>query len=216
MKKKSASRPVKKKTAGRPLKTLGISVQKKLIDAGTELLKKGSLEDFSLRKAAVIAGVSHAAAYHHFENKNALLAAIAEQGFEKYFSSYEEEVARTGEDFDGRFRALGWTYVKFIIKNSQYARLMFGGLGLDQKNHPALRIISRRTYRQLHEIIRDGQKNGFIEDGHAREKTLAAWAMIHGIAMLILEGRLNPGNDLEEIRAFVRSVTDYAYIGIKK
>lgn len=200
---------------GRPLKKNGVTVREDLILAGAELLKTTSLEEISLRKVAAKAGVSHVAMYHHFENKNALFSAIAEKGFQKYFYSYQKELQRTNQDFIGRYRALGWTYFQFIMTNQQFARIMFGGVGMDVKLHPALSAVSRRTYRQLHEIIRLGQRLGFIKKGNAREKTLASWAMIHGIAMLYLEGRLQMKKDFKEMEAFIQSVTEYAYLGMK-
>jgi AcrR family transcriptional regulator len=200
---------------GRPLKKDRVTVREDLILAGAELLKTTSLEEISLRKVAAKAGVSHVAMYHHFENKNALFSAIAEIGFQKYFDSYQKELQRTNQDFIGRYRALGWTYFQFIMTNQQFARIMFGGVGMDVKLHPALSAVSRRTYRQLHEIIRSGQKLGFIKPGNAREKTLASWAIIHGVAMLYLEGRLQMKKDLREMEDFIQSVTEYAYLGMK-
>ena len=60
-----------------------------------------------------------------------------------------------------------------------------------------------------------GQRLGVIKEGKAREKTLASWAMIHGIAMLFLEGRLKPKKNLKEMEDFIQSVTEYAYLGMK-
>ncbi|PJZ78488.1 TetR/AcrR family transcriptional regulator [Leptospira neocaledonica] len=197
---------------GRPFKKDKITVREDLIFAGTELLKTTPLEEISLRKVAALAGVSHAASYHHFESKNALLAAIAERGFQKYFSEYQRELEKTDNDFIGRFQALGWTYIQFILNNQQFARIMFGGV--DLKLHPTLSAVSRRTYRQLHEIIRMGQRLGAIKVGQTREKTVASWSMIHGIAMLFLEGRIKPQKNKEEMKKFVLSVIECAYTGM--
>ncbi|EIE03126.1 TetR/AcrR family transcriptional regulator [Leptospira licerasiae] len=197
---------------GRPFKKDKITVREDLISAGTELLKTTPLEEISLRKVAALAGVSHAASYHHFENKNALLAAISERGFQKYFSEYQMELEKTENDFLGRFRALGWTYIQFILNNQQFARIMFGGIDINL--HPTLSAVSRRTYRQLHEIIRMGQRLGAIKSGQTREKTVASWSMIHGIAMLFLEGRIKPQKNKEDMKKFILSVIECAYTGM--
>jgi len=219
---------------GRPYKKEGHSVREDLILAGAELLKNSSLEELSLRKVASLAGVSHVATYHHFQNKNALLASIAEVGFQKYFQSYKQELGKIsrkinsakenypvsffGEsgEFYIRFRALGWTYVKFTMSYREYSRIMFGGAGLDLSEHPRLSSVSRRTYRQLHEIVRMGQRIGAIAKGNTREKTLASWAMIHGIAMLLLEGRLKAKSSEFEMEEFVYSVTNHVFLGMKR
>ncbi|HMV46086.1 MAG TPA: TetR/AcrR family transcriptional regulator [Leptospiraceae bacterium] len=212
-KKKNKKKQVK---AGRPFKKSGFTVREDLILAGTELLKTSSLENLSLRQVSAKAGVSHVATYHHFKNKNALLAAIAEKGFEKYFSDYQKELEKTKNDFLGKYKALGITYVRFIMSNRQFARIMFGGSGVDIKSDPKLAAVSRKTYRQLHEIIRLGQKIGAIGEGNARNKTLASWAMIHGIAMLFLEGRIKTKDNQKEMEDLIESVTEYAYLGMRK
>jgi AcrR family transcriptional regulator len=200
---------------GRPLKKDGVTVREDLILAGAELLKTMPLEEISLRAVASQAGVSHVAVYHHFENKNALFAAIADFGFQKYFSSYQNELQKTNDDFIGRFRALGLNYIQFILGNQQFARIMFGGVGLNLKQFPQLASVSRRTYRQLREIIQMGQRLGYLKQGKAKEKTLASWAMIHGIAMLFLEGRIKTKNNQKEMEDLIQSVTEYAYLGMK-
>ncbi|WP_108958948.1 TetR/AcrR family transcriptional regulator [Leptospira ellinghausenii] len=200
---------------GRPNKMNSVNVREALIQAGVELLETTSLEEISLRKVAAKAGVSHVASYHHFENKHALFSAIAEIGFQKYFESYQKELEKTEKDFKGRYRSLGWTYFQFIMNNRQFARIMFGGMGVESNLNPTLSSVSRRTYRQLHEIIKMGQNLGHLEKGQTREKTLASWAMIHGIAMLFLEGRLQMKNDINEMEKFIQTVTEYAYNGMK-
>lgn len=200
---------------GRPSKKEGMTVREDLVLAGAELLKTKALEEISLRAVARKAGVSHVAMYHHFENKNALFAAIAEFGFQKYFHSYQNELQKTDNDFIGRFRALGLNYVQFILDNQQFARIMFGGVGLNLKLYPQLASVSRRTYRQLREIIQMGQKLGYLKQGKAKEKTLASWAMIHGIAMLFLEGRIKTMDTKKDMEELIQSVTEYAYLGMK-
>jgi len=51
------------------------------VDAALALISEGELGTFSLREVARRAGVTPAAPYHHFKDKTALLAAVAEEGF---------------------------------------------------------------------------------------------------------------------------------------
>jgi len=66
-----------------------------LIQAGLKLLTEGGVGALSLRAAAHLAGVSHAAPYRHFPDKDALVAAIAEEGFRRLTSAMRDEVADT-------------------------------------------------------------------------------------------------------------------------
>lgn len=185
-----------------------------LIRAGLHLLKEETLENVTLRKVAAAAGVSHVATYHHFENKNALLAAIAEEGFRDFFAEFETLLAEAGQEFYALYRGMGWTYMRFIIEQPQLARIMFGGTYLDYKQYPRLRALSLRTYRTLRRIVARGIAEGKIAPGQLKAKTLASWSMIHGMAMLVLEGRLKPGASIDATRELARSVTEYVYTGM--
>ena len=161
------------KKAGRPKKEGSTNLREDFILAGTKLLEKEGLENFSLRKVANLAGVSHVALYHHFTNKEELLSAIAQKGYEKYFFSYEEELLNIKNDFYGKFSALGWNYIWFHIENPHIAKIMFQGSENSESNKK-FNPITRKTYRQLREIIVLGQKEKKIKQGKIREKTIAA------------------------------------------
>lgn len=61
-------------------------------------------------------------------------------------------------------------YIQFTLKNPQYARIMFGGSSLNFEKYPELRVVSRRTYRQLRQLIHLGQDLSRITRGESREK----------------------------------------------
>src|SRR5690348_12591495 len=99
-----------------------------LIQAGLKLLAEGGAGELSLRAAAELAGVSHAAPYRHFKDKNALLAAIAEEGFRQLTARMRQELAAcSGDDLAARLRASAVGYVRFAVENPASFRLVFGG-----------------------------------------------------------------------------------------
>ena len=69
-------------------------LKKALIDSGVEILSEKGIKNLSLREAARRAGVSHTAPYRHFEDKDALLAAIAEEGFLRLIQKLEAGIAK--------------------------------------------------------------------------------------------------------------------------
>ena len=160
-----------------------------LVEKGAELLRKDGLHDLSLRKVAREAGVSHTAAYRHFDDKDALLAAIARDGFHRLHAYQSQAIRISGADFNLRFLNLGWTYVKFALENPEYARIMYGGAGLNFKDYTALASASRKSYRELLMSVRLCQKSSLISPGRSRQKTLAAWSIVHGLSMLLLDGQ---------------------------
>src|SRR5688572_5804005 len=140
-----------------------------LLRAAGELLEKQGIAALSLREAARSAGVSHNAPYRHFPDREALLAALAAEGFRLLADS---------QAAGGRERGLA--YVRFALAHPQRFRLMFGGV-LPIGDYPELREQGRRAYQQLEEAFKD-----LGED--ARLAAAAAWSLVHGLANLILDG----------------------------
>src|SRR5215510_9562369 len=112
-------------------------LRRALIQAGLKLLGEGGVRQLSLRAAAELAGVSHAAPYRHFRDKDALVAAIAEQGFRLLTRRMREEIDAAGSaDLLVRLRASAWGYVSFAIENPGYFRTIFGGIPCDEGAPP--------------------------------------------------------------------------------
>src|SRR5215510_13444423 len=89
-------------------------LRRALVQAGLKLLSEKGVDGLSLRAAAELAGVSHAAPYRHFRDKAALVAAIAEEGFRLLTRRMREEIAACrSPDVLSRLRAAGRGYVFF-------------------------------------------------------------------------------------------------------
>src|SRR5258706_16100220 len=98
-----------------------------LLRAAEDVMGKQGLEALTLRDVARRAGVSHNAPYRHFKDRNALLAALAEDGFRAL-----------GKALEGKSGSLmGEAYVRFGLANPARFRLMFGGV-VRFSGHPAL------------------------------------------------------------------------------
>jgi AcrR family transcriptional regulator len=190
------------------------NLRESLIEQALALLESGGLEGLSLRKVAAAAGVSHTAAYRHFDDKNALLAAVAEEGFRLLYDYQRRVVAEAGDDLTERFLNLGWLYVKFTIEYPQHARIMFGGAGLEFKLYPALLAAAAKTFRQLLEVVRRGQEQGVIAAGSSKHRALAAWAIVHGVAMLVLDGQIHLRGDAADTEKTVKSVISILFHGL--
>ncbi|RPJ50498.1 MAG: TetR/AcrR family transcriptional regulator, partial [Chloroflexi bacterium] len=84
-----------------------------LIEAGIEILAKEGVNGLTLRKAARQAGVSHAAPYAHFTDKQALIAAISTEGYRRFY----EQITRIAERYEAdplrQFTEGAWVYMKF-------------------------------------------------------------------------------------------------------
>src|SRR5690349_14243455 len=81
--------------------------------------------DLSLRELARQAGVSHGAPRRHFADKQALLDALALDGFERLGRELRAAIDDAGEDFEARLAALAGAYVRFATRHATLLELMF-------------------------------------------------------------------------------------------
>jgi len=177
-------------------------LQSALLEAGLAVLERGGLDALSLRAVARAAGVSHAAPYHHYADKTALLAAIAAHGFDLL---HEEIVARATGSAADRLQTAAVTYVGFAVENPELFRLMFSGAVSPHDAHPPLRTAASRAYGHITTSLSD------------ETATLAAWSLVHGLAMLLLNAQIGgviPSRSVAEKRA--REVTQVFWEGLRR
>ena len=158
------------------------------------MIERHGLAALSLRAAARRAGVSHNAPYRHFADREALLAALAAEGFAQLGRALE-----TGAGSGPRAR--GEAYVRFALERPQRFRLMFGGaLSLDA--HPAVRQAAAQTYAEL---MRAFEPLAGAEA--APIAAAAAWSLVHGLAQLLLDGHFAQARRRDQdVAAFVGAV----------
>lgn len=155
-----------------------------LIDAGLELLQAGGLENLSMRKLAIKAGVSHAAPAHHFPNKAALHSALMTAGYKMFTASMRSEVDLAINDPRERILAAGRGYLTFAQENKGLFNLMFGGTPRDQDDRE-LNHASEEAYEVLREICAPIVKG----EGGSEANELMIWSLINGLARLVLHSK---------------------------
>ncbi|WP_431305040.1 TetR/AcrR family transcriptional regulator [Sediminicoccus sp. BL-A-41-H5] len=153
-----------------------------LLDAADALLDEGGDGAVSLREAARRAGVSATAAYRHFADKEALLAAVALRGFEAFGAAMQEAVAAGDAS---PYVARGRAYLRFALARPGRFRLMFGPLLARAGDHPALLAASKAAFGALQANAAD------------RDSAIRSWGMVHGLAHLMLD-RAIPGAEEPE------------------
>lgn len=151
-----------------------------LIDAGLEILAKEGNKALSLREVARRAGVSHAAPYRHFADKEALVAAIAQDGHQKLARGMREAAALFPEAPCRQLIQTGKAYVQFALDNPGHLRVMFR----ECEHYP---FDAPDTFGLLVDIIRNGQAAGSITSGDPEQLALTTWSTVHGLAFLLIE-----------------------------
>jgi len=188
-----------------------------LLEAALALISKQGVEAFSLREAARAVGVSPAAAYRHFEDKAALLAALAAEGMGRLALAMEGAMARAAGARGSAARAtaefvqMGAAYVEFAVANPARFRVMFG----PWCDHPELCQIppeAAPTGRDPYQILVDAldglARAGAIALSARAGAEIAAWASVHGLATLLVEGslRLSAEEQAGALQAILRTL----------
>jgi AcrR family transcriptional regulator len=162
-----------------------------LIEAATNLVREHGSSGFSLREAARDVGVDPAACYRHFRDRNALLIAIAQRGFERLAARMKRATgAVSGGSWDSRLIALGKVYVRFACEHPAEFRVMFGESGTHARD-PRLRspTVERTPYEQLEDTIQ-GWSHAHGLDLDVTRAALTFWSGVHGVARLVVDGAL--------------------------
>lgn len=159
-----------------------------LLAAAGDLLETVGAEGVSLRALARVVGVSQAAPYNHFESKEALLVAIAGEGFVALHRSQRKALDDLASGADA-LEALGLDYVLFATGQPQRYRLMFG-VGL--KDRCALAPVAAAKSASFEPVRATLAQRMSHSDPAAQDAAaVAAWAFVHGLASLLIDGSLH-------------------------
>jgi AcrR family transcriptional regulator len=169
-----------------------------MIEKGIEFIDENGAKNLSLRKIAAACGVSHAAPYSHFANKDKLLFAIEKHITDKFAAVLKESVKETGETPEGLFR-MCCAYVLFFARNPEYFRFIF--------IHSNIEVGGDTDEYEPYDLFTDFLKKLFDNIDYPKElrqKTFyAQWAMIHGLAYLAVMSDAH-----EDIRDWEDKVAD--------
>lgn len=157
------------------------NLREAILDRARAIIADEGVDALSLRAVASELKVSHAAPRHHFASKQALLTAIAAEGFADLADRLAESRAT-----DGSFLAAGVAYVRFALDQPAAFAVMFTPTLLDHAD-PALSEAAARALGLLHA---GAAGHGSGDDPDAAGAALAGWSLAHGFAGLVLSGGL--------------------------
>ena len=188
-----------------------------MIQTGLELLAEGGVQELDLRKVARRAGVSHAAPYRHFADKEALIAAINEEGFRLLAERIQASLREVLDEPFEQLLGVALAYVRFAEAHPWLMREMFSGLTIERELFTSLYTASKTVYRLYVEVVRRGQESGKIVDGDPAALASVLWSVLHGLAMLIIEQQMRPYTDGPEgIERVTRYTIEILYGGFAR
>jgi AcrR family transcriptional regulator len=153
-----------------------------LLDASLVLIRKEGLHGFTLREVARRAGVSHTAPYRHFRDREDLLAAIAEEGFNGLAAKIREEASKRDSPLD-RLQMAGMAYVQFGLDRPEEFHVMFS-VKLHADIHASARAAAEASFEALLALVVDCQSAGLLASYEPRTAARIAWTHVHGITEL--------------------------------
>src|SRR5690349_22556858 len=191
--------PAKKASARKPARPYHHgNLRRALLDETLSTIRREGVEAVTLREIGARVGVSRTALYRHFADKRALLAAVATEGFrtlrERLVGAWEE-----GDRQDRGFRAMGVAYVQFAVDNPSHYRVMFGPFVDRETQDPELATEAQGAFQALVDALVAQQRSGIVRRDEALQMASYVWALVHGLAMLAIDGKLPEPVGIDEL-----------------
>jgi AcrR family transcriptional regulator len=162
-----------------------------LITAGIEILSQEGVNGLSLRKVARKAGVSHAAPYAHFADKQALVAAIATDGHRKIYEKILGVMEQYRDDPLRQLVETAWAYVEFGFEEPAHFRITFSGAVEKERDYPALVEMTAKNFGVLRALVACCQTAGLLNPGEPDLTAVCVWGLVHGFVSLVQEGQVS-------------------------
>jgi AcrR family transcriptional regulator len=162
-----------------------------MVQEAVRLIQREGVEALTLRSVGERLGVSRTALYRHFTDKQALLTAVAAEGFRTLRTALAEAWESRGRGSEG-FQAMGVAYVRFAVTHPSHYRVMFGGR-VRHADRSVLRDADTDAFRVLLDAIVELQGQGLVRGDDPGHLALYIWAVVHGVSMLALDGMLPAG-----------------------
>lgn len=160
-----------------------------LIDTALAMLAADQNWAFTLREVARRTGVSHAAPYKHFRDKEALLRELARIGFVQLGQSMAQAMSADTFSVREKFVAAAQACIDFAIHNPGLYRLMFSS-DADKTIDSQLHDAAMNTFGRLLRLLEEGQRDGSFRPIAMSAQAAASWAQVHGLAMLAINHQL--------------------------
>jgi AcrR family transcriptional regulator len=177
------------------------NLRRALLDEALATIRTEGVEGVTLREIGARVGVSRTALYRHFADKRALLAAVATEGFrmlrQELLTAWD-----AGGRSDAAFQAMGVAYVQFAVANPSHYRVMFGGFLDREVRDPELAAEAKGAFQALVDALAALQRDGVVRGDDTVLMARYVWALVHGIAMLGIDGQLGEPGAVDELMRY--------------
>jgi AcrR family transcriptional regulator len=191
-----------------------MNLRRQILDASRAILIEQGYGALSLRRIASTIGCSATAIYLYFDNRDALVHSLIDEGFDMLYERLATAASARSDAHDplGRLRRIGWKYIAFGLENPEYYEIMFMLNPREMSRFPTEKY--RRASRSLEPFagaLRDGIAAGELRDVEVRGFVNVVWATLHGGTAIVLARRLDVRIDRER---FLRELLDNSLLGL--
>ena len=178
-----------------------------LIVAAAELIEETGSNSFSMTDASRRAGVSNAAPYRHFKDRDALLDAVCQVAFMALSEATDAASQPFNKGTSEHIFALGKAYIEFVTSHPEFYGLMWGEHGIRAMEQDAAELKST-GFNTLVESVQTLCEEADIKNGDAVNLATKLWALVHGLSSLALNDHLNKLVPEADVYALLASSTD--------
>jgi AcrR family transcriptional regulator len=177
------------------------NLRRALLDQALATIRAEGVAGLTLREIGGRLGVSRTALYRHFADKRALLTAVATDGFrtlrQQLVTAWEE-----GGRGHAAFQSMGVAYVRFAVANPSHYRVMFGGFVDAKAREPELAVEAAGAFQALVDALAALQRGAVVRGDDTVLMARFVWAVVHGVAMLAIDGQLRDPAGVEELMRY--------------
>lgn len=184
-----------------------------ILKAAMKLFLKEGFEKVTIRRIAEDIEYSPATIYLYFKDKNEILYALHEQGFEELHRQ-QQAVLSIRDPLD-RLKRHGLVYITFALEKPEYYDLMFIMRGPARKFIGEEWTPGRRSYELLRKNIEDCITAGYLPGGNLDVAAFSVWSLVHGIVSLIIRGRCSMFPQ-DKLKAIAEGALEYSMSKIRR
>ena len=165
-------------------------LRRALLDEAVRTIQTHGVEHLTLRSVGERLGVSRSALYRHFADKQSLLATAGKEGFRMLRQAIADAWEQNGRRGRIGFQAMGKAYVQFAGAHPSHYRVMFGGFIESAAEDDHFVAEAKAAFQVLVDALAEQQNAGDIRRDDPVLMARFVWALVHGTAMLIIDGQL--------------------------
>ena len=187
-------------------------LRRALLDEAIRTIQTQGVERLTLRTVGARLGVSRSALYRHFADKQSLLATVGKEGFRKLRQALADAWEENGHGRAG-FDAMHRAYLQFAVAHPSHYRVMFGGFIESAAKDDHFISEARGAFQVLVDALVEQQNAGDIRRDDPVLMARFVWALVHGTAMLFINGQLPEPAQREALEPYI---AERIYVSIRQ